>query len=38
MLKVLFGSTVGIMSLITVVATAIVIGFWLYFVFKKHED
>lgn len=38
MLKVLFGSTVGIMSLITVVATTIVIAGWLYFLFKKHED
>lgn len=38
MLKVLFGSTVGVMSLVTVVATAIVITFWLYFIFKKHED
>jgi hypothetical protein len=39
MLNVLFGSPVGVMSIITVVGTMIVISFWLYFIFfKKHED
>ncbi len=38
MLKVLFGSTVGVMSILTVLGTSIVICFWLYFVFKKHDE
>ncbi|HEY3325584.1 MAG TPA: DUF3149 domain-containing protein [Novimethylophilus sp.] len=38
MLKVLFGSTVGIMSILTVLGTSIVICFWLYFAFKKHDE
>lgn len=35
MLKVLLSSTVGIMSLITIVSTTIVICFWLYYTFSK---
>jgi hypothetical protein len=38
MLKVLMGTPVGIMSLITVVATMVVITFWLYYIFKKHDE
>lgn len=38
MLKVLFGSSIGILSIVTVVGATVVIGFWLYFIFKKHED
>lgn len=38
MLKVLFGTPVGIMSLITVVGTCVVISYWLYFTFKKHDE
>lgn len=38
MLKVLLGTPVGVMSLFTVVATMVVISFWLYFIFKKHDE
>ncbi|MCX7628350.1 MAG: DUF3149 domain-containing protein [Methylophilaceae bacterium] len=38
MLEVLFGSSVGILSIITVVGATAVVTFWLYFTFKKHED
>ena len=38
MLKVLFGSTVGVMSILTVLGTSIVVCFWLYFTFKKHDE
>jgi len=38
MLKVLFGSSIGIMSIVTVVGATVVIAYWLYFIFKKHED
>ena len=38
MLKILFETPVGIMSVVTVVGATVVIGYWLYFIFKKHED
>lgn len=38
MLKVLLGTPVGIMSIVTVVGATVVICYWLYFIFKKHED
>ncbi len=38
MLKILFGTPVGIMSIVTVVGATVVICYWLYFIFKKHED
>jgi len=38
MLKVLFGTPVGVMSLVTVVGTCIVVAFWLYFIFVKKHD
>jgi hypothetical protein len=38
MLSVLFGTPVGIMSIITVVGTMFVVSFWLYYIFKKHEE
>lgn len=37
MLKVLFGTPVGIMSIMTVLGTAVVVSFWLYFTFRKHD-
>ncbi len=38
MLKVLLGTPIGIMSTVTVVGTIVVISFWLYYIFKKHEE
>jgi len=38
MLKILFETPVGIMSVVTIVGATVVIGYWLYFIFKKHED
>jgi hypothetical protein len=38
MLKILMGTPVGIMSLVTVVGTMVVVTFWLYFIFKKHDE
>jgi len=38
MLKILMGTPVGIMSLVTVVGTMVVITFWLYYIFKKHDE
>jgi len=38
MLKILLGSPVGLMSLMTILGTCVVVGYWLYFIFKKHED
>lgn len=38
MLKILFETPVGIMSVVTVVGATVVIAYWLYFIFKKHED
>lgn len=37
MLNVLFNTPVGIMSILTITATTVVISFWLYFTFKKHD-
>jgi len=37
MLNVLFNTPVGIMSVITVTGTMVVVTFWLYFIFKKHD-
>jgi hypothetical protein len=38
MLKVLFGSTIGVMSILTVLGASVVVGFWLHFIFKKHDE
>ena len=38
MLNVLFGSTVGVLSLITIIATCGVVVFWLYFIFMQHDE
>lgn len=38
MLKVLFGTPVGILSILTVIGATAVVSYWLYFTFKKHED
>ncbi len=38
MLKVLFGTPVGILSIVTIVGATAVIAFWLHFIFKKHDD
>lgn len=38
MLKILMGTPVGIMSLVTVLGTMVVITFWLYYIFKKHDE
>ena len=38
MLKVLFETPAGIMSMITIIGATVVICYWLYFVFKRHED
>jgi hypothetical protein len=35
MLKVLLGSTIGILSIVTVVGAIVVVAFWSYFVYKK---
>jgi hypothetical protein len=35
MLNVLFGSTIGILSIITVVGAIVVVSFWSYYVYKK---
>lgn len=37
MLKVLFGSTTGIMSIATIVGATIVVVFWAYYLIK-HQD
>ena len=38
MLKILFETPVGIMSMVTIIGATIVITYWLYFIFKKHDD
>jgi hypothetical protein len=35
MLKVLFGSTIGILSIVTVVGATVVVVFWAYYLYKK---
>lgn len=37
MLKILFGSTIGIMSILTVIGAIVVVAYWLYFL-VKHQD
>jgi hypothetical protein len=37
MLKVLLGSSIGILSIITIVGAIVVVGFWSYFVYKKSQ-
>ncbi|GBG13477.1 probable potassium transport system protein kup [Novimethylophilus kurashikiensis] len=38
MLDVLFKTPVGLMSILTVTGTMVVVSFWLYFIFKKHDN
>lgn len=38
MLEVLFGSSIGILSIITVLGASLVMCFWLYFAFRKHDE
>ncbi len=35
MLKVLLGSSIGILSIVTVIGAIVVVGFWSYFVYRK---
>ncbi|TCV89095.1 DUF3149 domain-containing protein [Sulfurirhabdus autotrophica] len=37
MLKILFGSSIGIMSVLTIVGAIVVVGFWVAYWFK-HQD
>ena len=38
MLKILFETPVGILSMVTIIGATVVITYWLYFIFKKHDD
>ena len=38
MLKVLFGSTIGIMSVITITLTIVVISGWLLYFYNKQRN
>lgn len=37
MLKVLFGSSIGLLSIATVIGATVVVAFWAYFLIK-HQD
>jgi hypothetical protein len=37
MLSILFGSTIGILSILTVVGAVVIVGFWLAY-WIRHQD
>lgn len=37
MLKILFGSSIGILSIVTVVGAILVVAFWSWYMYKKSS-